>query len=238
MTWRDGPMLAFDLETTGVDTTTARIVTATVLLIDGPHIQAHNWLLNPGVPIPAEATAVHGITDKVAAEQGTDPTVGVAEIAETIGKHWSPTLPLVAFNASYDLSLLDAELLRHCGERLTISGPVLDPYVIDKAVDPYRKGKRRLSDQCLHYGVQLDHAHTSSDDALAAARLAWKLAQRFSGIGDLDLATLHARQADWHARQATSLEAYLRREKRRAGATPTEIAAVVCDRGWPTRSTP
>ena len=237
MGWHNGPLLAFDLETTGVDTTTARIVTATALLIDGSEIEAHNWLVNPGVRIPAEATAVHGITDAYAAEHGQPAPAAVGEIAETLAKHWTEHTPLVAMNATYDLSLLDAELARHRGDRLTISGPVLDPFVIDKAVDPYRKGKRNLGALCLHYGVQLDNAHTSSDDALAAARVLWKLAQRHPEIGDVDLATLHTRQVAWHARQAASLEHYLRRVKKQDGATPDEIAAVVCDRGWPVRST-
>lgn len=237
MTWINGPWLAFDTETTGVDTAAARIVTATVLLIDGSEITAHNWLINPGVPIPTEATDVHGITDAYAAEHGQDPATAVAELVDTLGKHWSADLPLVAMNAAFDLSLLDAERRRHHDLPLAITGPVLDPYVIDKAVDPYRKGRRRLGDLCLHYGVQLDNAHTSSDDALAAARLVWKLARQWPQIGVADLAVLHERQTAWHEQQAASLEEYLRRVKRRDGATPAEIEAVRVDRGWPVRST-
>lgn len=50
--WTNGPWLAFDLETTGVDVTADRIVTATLLHIEGSHIDAHNWLVNPGIDIP------------------------------------------------------------------------------------------------------------------------------------------------------------------------------------------
>ena len=238
MSWLDGLKIAFDTETTGVHTDWDRIVTATVLVVDGASIEEHAWIVKPGRPIPAGATAVHGITDEFAAEHGRAPAEAVAEIVDAIGKHWSPDVPLIAYNASFDLSLLDAERQRHHGQRLDVAGPVIDPLVLDKAVDPYRKGSRKLGDTCLHYGVQLDNAHTSSDDALAAAHLAYKIPRRYPRIGDLDLATLHARQVEWHERQRASLESYLRRVKRQAGATPDEVAAVVCDRGWPVRTAP
>ena len=237
MTWADGPMAAFDLETTSAQPLEARIVTATVLLIDGANITEHAWIANPGVPIPAEATAVHGITDEFVTEHGKPPADVASEIAATLAAEWAMGVPVVAFNAFYDLTVMAAESARHGCPPFTIGGPVVDPYVIDKAVDPYRKGKRRLGDQCLHYGIQLDNAHTSSDDALAAARLAYKLARRYPEIGDLDLATLHERQVEWHAAQAESLERYLRRQKAAAGATPDEIEAVRCERDWPIRRT-
>lgn len=59
------PALAvFDLETTGVDVTSARIVTAFVgvLSVDGTLISSRSWLADPGVEIPAGAAAIHGIT--------------------------------------------------------------------------------------------------------------------------------------------------------------------------------
>ena len=51
---------------------------------------------------------------------------------------------------------------------------MFDPYVIDKAKDRYRKGKRTLTDVSAFYGVSLDNAHEATADALAAARVAWK----------------------------------------------------------------
>lgn len=238
MSWAAGPLCAFDLETTSPDPATARIVTATVLRIDGNHVDEFAWIADPGVDIPAEASAVHGITSEWAREHGQPAVDVVIGVRIALAKAWAEDVPLVIFNAAYDLTVMAAEVQRYrLRPEFTVDGPVIDPYVIDKAVDPYRRGSRRLGDQCLHYGIQLDNAHTSSDDALAAARLAWKIARRYPEVGDLDLATLHTRQADWHARQAASLQEYLRRQKRQAGATSDEIAAVVCNPGWPLRST-
>lgn len=61
-------------------------------------------------------------------------------------------------NARYDLSLLDRECRRYAVESISellgdAPAPVIDPLVIDKHVDKYRKGKRALHALCAHYGV-------------------------------------------------------------------------------------
>ena len=64
MTWLDSPLGALDTETTGTDPETARVVTACVGMSMAPgQWSPMEWRLNPGVPIPAGAAAVHGITD-------------------------------------------------------------------------------------------------------------------------------------------------------------------------------
>lgn len=64
--WYEGPLAAFDTETTGVDVETDRIVSAAVVVQDaaGTRPRVSRWLVNPGVPVPAGATAVHGLTDE------------------------------------------------------------------------------------------------------------------------------------------------------------------------------
>ena len=59
MTWMNGLRATFDLETTGVDVTTARIVTASLILLDpqGNVVRRGEWLADPGVEIPAGAAA-------------------------------------------------------------------------------------------------------------------------------------------------------------------------------------
>jgi DNA polymerase-3 subunit epsilon len=212
MTWHDERMVAFDLETTGVDPETARIVTATVVWVSGRQVEKREWLVNPGVPIPAEAAAIHGITDERAKAEGIHPATAVAQIFSELDDAWTGHHPVVIFNASYDLTVLDRELRRHCGTALDgVIGPVIDPFVIDKHLDPYRKGKRTLTACSEHYKVALTDAHTATGDALAAARLAWRLAQVYpEQLGDLTV--VNERQAAWRASWAADFEAYLRRQ--------------------------
>lgn len=217
--WPDSPMLAFDLETTGIDTTTARIVTATLIHIaPGTDPEITNWLADPGIEIPAEATAVHGISTAHAREHGRPADQVVVEVAREIEQAWAQGWPVIAYNASYDLSVLHHELVRHCGEPgLTLLtgpgegvGPVIDPLVIDKQMHRFRAGPRKLVDTCAHYKIELVDAHTSAADALAAARLAWVLSRRFPCIAEMTLPELHAAQIKWYREQQQSFARYLR----------------------------
>src|SRR5690606_16604941 len=171
----------FDLETTGVDVTTDRIVTAHVGVLDakGREIAARSWLADPGVPIPDGAAAVHGVTTEQARAHGRPAHDVVAELVGSLQSLFAQGLPVVAYNASYDFSLLTHESLRHGVSPLAAPGPIIDPLVIDKAVDRYRKGKRTLEVVAEHYKVRLDGAHEASADAIAAGRVAQAIARTF-----------------------------------------------------------
>lgn len=221
MTWQQGRLVAFDIETTGVRPTVDRIVTAAVSVVGGGlPSEHHSWLVDPGVEIPAGATAVHGITTEQARADGRPPSEAVEEITTLLATHLRAGLPVIAFNARFDLTCLDREARRHGVTPLVdrVGGPehllVLDPFVLDKQVDRFRKGKRTLGAVCAHYAVPLEDAHAAGADALAAARVAYRLAQRFPELRDSDLHTLHTRQVAWAAEQAASLEEYFRSQGR------------------------
>jgi DNA polymerase-3 subunit epsilon len=233
------PMVAFDVETTGVDVETERIVTAAVITLKPNaagqpwEVKPTTWLINPGIEIPAEATAIHGISTEQVRSNGAAPVEALEEIAGQLVWRLAQRWALVGFNLAFDLTILDRELRRHAlppmdmrlGKRVA---PCVDPYVLDKHLDPYRRGSRKLTDLCAHYGVTLDTAHDASADALAAARLAYRIAQLATGVstrcpaaertdaGELDhLATLgkaelHAAQIGWRAGQVASLANYFR----------------------------
>lgn len=211
--WCDGPWLAFDTESTGVDVTADRIVTATVITFrPGGGITARSWLADPGIDIPEAAAAVHGVTTEHARQHGRPAAEVVAEIASHLAAHWTPACPLIGYNASYDLSILAAELARHGHDPLTLHGPVVDPLVIDRGADRYRRGSRKLVDVARHYGIVLtdEQAHSADADALAAARVAWKLAKTYPAeVGGLTLAELHEQQKEWHLAWADNFGAYL-----------------------------
>jgi DNA polymerase-3 subunit epsilon len=221
MSWHERRLAAFDLETTGIDSESDRIVTAAVSVVgDGRPAVFHAWLLDPGIPIPAGAAAVHGITTERARAEGRPPREAVEEIVATLADQLRAGVPVVAFNARFDLTCLDREARRHDIAPLVdrVGGAdhmlVVDPHVLDKHVDRFRKGKRTLGAVCAHYNVPLDEAHASHADALAAARVAWRLGQAFEELRALDLPTLHHQQITWAAEQAASFEDWLRRQGR------------------------
>lgn len=72
MGWHRELLIGFDLETTGTDPREARIVTGAVIEVkDGEPIGRREWLADPGVEIPADAVAVHGISNERAAAEGS-----------------------------------------------------------------------------------------------------------------------------------------------------------------------
>lgn len=222
--WLTGDAVAFDTETTGTDVFNDRIVTACAVLVGkrGAFFRGR-WLLNPGVPIPAAATAVHGITDEQALAGGMDAGDGALDIAIALGDAWSKGLPAIIMNAHFDLTMLQVELQRHGHAPMAI-GPVLDPLVIDRGLDPYRKGKRTLAALAQHYGVKQDGAHSSDGDALTAARIVWKQA-REPRLEQHSLAQMQEWQQRQHAEWAGQFELYLRQQGK-----PETI-----NRDWPVR---
>ena len=140
-------LAVFDLETTGLDLREARIVTACAVQIDqdgqitGPN---REWLADPGIEIPEAASNVHGVTTELARANGRPANEVVSELLETLKAFFAKGLPVVAFNAPYDFTILHYEALRHGLEPIAQPMPVIDPMVLDKFVDTYRSGKRTL----------------------------------------------------------------------------------------------
>jgi len=168
-------LAVFDLETTGLDVNTSRIVTACVAVINqnGETESVTEWLVNPAIEIPEAASRVHGVTTKVASEKGADPASSVREIIELL-RSLNFEMPLVAFNASYDFSILRSEALRYSLEPLDPK-PVIDPLVIDRKLDRYRSGKKNLATLTAIYKVELSDATTQRPMLLPQASLfsAW-----------------------------------------------------------------
>ena len=91
-------LAVFDLETTGLELSTARVVTACVAVIDsnGQVEKLTEWLVNPGIGIPAVATSVHGITTEKAISDGRAANEAISEIIEELNL-LNQSMPLVTF---------------------------------------------------------------------------------------------------------------------------------------------
>jgi len=219
--WYEGRLAAYDIETTGTETETDRIVTAAVTVVGGGvETESRTWLVDPGVDIPAEASAVHGISTEKARSEGQSAASAAEEITSFLAEQVVEDIPIVAFNARFDLTILDREARRYGVEPLIerIGGEdgllVVDPYVLEKRINKFRKGGRTLSILCEDYGIPLTDAHAADADALAAARLAWKLGRINADLGAYDLPTLHEEQILWADEQGRSLQKYFDREGR------------------------
>lgn len=220
----------FDLETTGVDVACDRIVTAHVGLLDasGSVILSRDWIADPGVEIPESAAALHGVTTERARAVGEPADEVVEQTVDVLRSLLDAGIPVVAYSAAYDFSLLAHEAIRHGVTPLRDPSPVIDPLVIDKSCDRYRRGKRTLAAVAEHYAVRLDDPHQASADAVAAGRLAQALAGRFAGLLPARAEELHTRQIAWARAQAASLTEYFLRIGR---LDPDERL----DGGWPVR---
>ncbi|MEX1077620.1 MAG: exonuclease domain-containing protein [Homoserinimonas sp.] len=205
----------FDLETTGIDVETSRIVSAHVGVIDsdGDPVETRSWLADPGIEIPEQATAVHGISTERARAEGRPAVEVVSEVIIELKLLAARGVPITIFNAPYDLTVLNREAIRNGTAPLPTPLSIVDPLVLDKAMDRWRKGKRTLEAAALVYGVILDDAHEAAADAVAAGRVAQAIARRYGAALEEDALDLHRMQIAWCAEQSASFQDYMRRTK-------------------------
>lgn len=167
------PIAVLDVESTGVDTATARIVDIAVVHVtlggeDPPEV-AYSSLVNPGVPIPSDASRIHGIDDEMVAGAPRLEDVGAMARAQCVGR------VICAYNAPYDYGMLCAEGAR-LGWSQDWDWPWLDLMIVRRAVKKY--GGAKLADVVREAGIELD-AHGAAGDALATAMLATPMLRRW-----------------------------------------------------------
>ncbi|WP_125262349.1 exonuclease domain-containing protein [Streptomyces alboflavus] len=197
--WHTRRLCAFDLETTGVNVEADRIVSAAALALGGEDGEGREWLADPGVDIPAEATAVHGITTERARTEGGPAETVVDQVAGFLAVQVRDGIAVVGHNVPYDLTLLDRECRRYalptlCDRIGEAPLHVIDTRVLDTHALPYRRrpskdqGARQLITLAQVYGLSWDEtaAHGCAYDALVAARVAYRIGQ-----------LAHMPRADW-----------------------------------------
>jgi DNA polymerase III subunit epsilon len=207
--WLLRPLVVIDVETTGTDYFKDRVVEVALVLVDHAEVTAtHVWKCNPQMPIPAEATSVHGIKDEDVAGHPT-----FAELVTAIENLAQSRLP-VAYNARFDRSFFHAELLHAGLENRPFSAwafqarcPWIDPYVWVKEFQKYERGKK-LGDVCRRLGITIAQAHRADADAIATLAVLKCLARKMpTSIADIMRAQveLQVKQdadfAEWKAKQ-------------------------------------
>ena len=154
------PIAFIDIETTGTHPHSDRIVELSIFKIqtDGSEdYRSHR--VNPGVPIPAETTAVHGITDADVAEE---PLFG--QYAKGICE-FLDGCDIAGFNViTFDLPFLEIELER-AGDRFL------------------QRKSRKLKDAYLEYiGKELEDAHGAERDATASAEVLDVMVEKYDDL--------------------------------------------------------
>jgi DNA polymerase-3 subunit epsilon len=204
------PVLALDTETTGVDNMNDRIVTCCMVYDDGQggqHIR--NWMIDPGIEIPEGASNVHGVTTEIARANGVSPLEGLTSIRDSLVPMMEAGVPILVYNASFDLTLLYAEFHRYGIDFPYDFNKVIDPLVMDKQLDKFRKGKRILTVTASLYGYELENAHNAEADCLAAIGAFRGMVSGFGITASIE--ELHELQKQWKAEQAEGLQRYFRK---------------------------
>jgi DNA polymerase-3 subunit epsilon len=172
--WAAMPIALLDVETTGRDASVDRVVEVGIAFARGGEIvERKNWLINPGRPIPKEATDVHKITDDDVKDAPAFATVA-HEIAAALAGH----VP-AAYNAAFDRAFLANEVARAnvAGAVVTLLPPALrrnvdwiDPLVWARELQQGERS-RALGEVAARLGIALENAHRAADDAEAALRV-------------------------------------------------------------------
>jgi len=196
MTWHDAPMLGLDLETTGPDPYEAVPVSFALVMFFEPGVaeRVRTGLVQPGLPIPPEATAVHGITDEAVAERGGDLFRFTEGVLGYLLDATRDGVPLVGMNLRYDLTVMDQltrRFMKHGLVELGFETPVLDALVLDRHVDRYRKGRRTLGALADHYGLAPRPEHDPVADVFAARWVVGRIADRNPELRTLDITEVH-----------------------------------------------
>ena len=124
---------------------------------------------------------MHGISTEQARDEGMPLPEAISLVSDAVVAASARGVPLAGMKLDYDLTILETQARDLFGSgpiEQGWCGPVLDAGVIDRHLDPDRKGRRTLTDLCAHYGIEIGHAHDASADAIASIEVLFALALR------------------------------------------------------------
>jgi len=174
--------VCIDIETTGLDVTTERIVSMAGLRLTGQRIlrdERFDQFVNPRMPIPARSVAIHGITD--------DLVASAPEIADVLPDFdaFCGGRVIIGHNICFDLAVLRHEAAR-CQQNLR-ERPWLDTGLLALALNP-ALGDSGLESVAQWLGVTVKGRHTAKSDAAMAAEIFVRLIPRLRAAGVRTLA--------------------------------------------------
>ena len=168
------PICFFDLETTGIDVARDRIVEISIVKVyPNGNKESRTWLVNPTIPIPAQATAVHGISNEKVAHEPT-----FKELAPQIHQMIKDA-DLAGFNSDrFDIPLLAEELLR-----AEVDFDMKNRVSVDVQTIFHKKEERTLSAAYRFYCDQtLENAHSAEAVTLATYEILKAQLERYPDL--------------------------------------------------------
>ena len=187
------PIVFFDLETTGINIAKDRVVEISILKVyPNGNKESKTWLVNPEIEIPAEATAVHGITNEKVV---TEPTF--KELALQINEMIADA-DLAGFNSNrFDIPLLAEELLR-----AGIDFDMNNRKAVDVQTIFHKKEQRTLSAGYQFYcGKDLEGAHSAEADTNATYEILLAQVDKYDDLENtveaLSEFSTHGKRADF-----------------------------------------
>ncbi|WEV46187.1 exonuclease domain-containing protein [Bifidobacterium sp. ESL0690] len=211
-------LLGFDTETTGTHVTDA-IVSASLVLRDpakgyqGDAVA--EWVVNPHHHMSAGASRVNGFTDEFLEANGAEPADAIAAIGSIVNAAQAKRIPLLAYNAPFDVRMLSGDLKRWKLQALPDELLVVDPLVIDREIS-HRSGKRTLTYTTEYYGVE-PHGdfHDATADTTAAVDLIKPMSTLYPQVGNLKLSELMDWQREAHKKWKESFNKWMLSRGRR-----------------------
>ncbi|WEV41559.1 exonuclease domain-containing protein [Bifidobacterium sp. ESL0682] len=214
----DAWLLGFDTETTGTGAKDA-IVSASLVLrnpaegYEGDVVA--EWMINPHRHISEGASRVNGFTDEFLEANGAEPGDAIASIAAIVTAAQNKHIPLLAYNAPFDVRMLSGDLKRWDLDPLPDELLVVDPLVIDREISK-RHGKRTLTYTTEYYGIE-PHGdfHDATADTTAAVDLIKPMSTLYPQVGNLKLADLMDWQREAHKKWKDSFNEWMKSKGRR-----------------------
>ncbi|MCB1387323.1 MAG: CBS domain-containing protein [Nitratireductor sp.] len=161
--------VAFDVETTSLNAAEARIVQIGALRINRGRIDSHahvDKIIDPHIPVPAESTAIHGITN------------AQTRLAPDLKKAWPGMIEfirdriMIGHTIAYDLTVLAHEAARHglaWEKPRSLCVRLLAPIALPDLHDP------TLDKLAAWFDIRIDQRHSALSDSIAAAEIFLKL---------------------------------------------------------------
>lgn len=207
--WSQTRLTTVAVATTGTDPATSALCgyALTTTTSDGTIHGHHHTPVRATEPIPAEASAIHGI-DAAAARWGATG----ADAAADLYRHLTdPRAVLVAFNAPWVLATINAHMARHDHAAITVTAPLIDPLVLDKANQSRAASGNRTLPAIRRRWNLADLAYgPAPTNALGAAELAHTLIAAVPRFRDQTPDALSAQCGSWYYETEEDYRGFLR----------------------------